>query len=505
MSKQPLIGYVWARESNEHDKEIYSIKEQVEQCLAQAKKDGVTVPPGNIFRVQFSGVNLFKIPDLKRLWQRLEADERPKIIYCWVQDRMIRGKQASEIFYITTRLREANTKLFLVKKQIDLTAANIGQEVEALIDGHKASSEVGDILDRTWTRGRLRRIKEGKIPNFGPAKFGYKRIRETGKAVIIPEQAAIIRKFAKWIDEGIGAHGAARKLNEAGIPSIRGKKWSDVAIRSILRDPSYKGEGYAMRFLAQKETRAMRKRPPEQWIKLADDAYPPILDAALWDRINQKLNDNHGTWARQEKRFSLLRGLLRCYCGAAARPKHNVNAKGAIYDYYICSRVADEQRRKVEQTCFAKMFDAEELEAAIWNMAVNLLGDPKRLIEILGQKGPEETASTAEEIAGLERAAESKLAELKRLANRLRTASDSIAAHIEEEMNLLEQERRAISNQIAECRAMERAQSEREIGFRSIYELAELVRNRKRQSPQFKRKILEGLPLRWRIDGTAIF
>lgn len=165
-------GYIWARESNEHDKEIYSIKEQLDACLEQARRDGVLVPPENIFRVQFSGVDLFKIPELKLLWQRIEADDRPKVIYCWVQDRMLRGKKRTDIFYVTTRCREANAKLFLVKKQIEATAATIGQDIEVLVDGHKASTEIEDIIDRTWTRGRLKRMKEGKVSNAGPNKYG---------------------------------------------------------------------------------------------------------------------------------------------------------------------------------------------------------------------------------------------------------------------------------------------------------------------------------------------
>ncbi len=500
---QQKTGFIWARESNEYDKEIYSIKEQVLGCLEQAEKDGVLIPPENIFRVQFSGVDVFKIPELKILWQRLELNEDPKIVYAWVQDRMLRGKAASDIFYISTRCRQANTKLFLVKKQIELTAATIGQEVEILIDGHKASSEVADIVARTWT-GRLGRMKEGKIPNSGPNKFGYRRIRLTGKAEIVPEEAAIIRRCADEIEQGRGLYTIAQQLNREGIPSPRKQSWFSMAICRFFLDPSYKGEGYGWRWSRKKSEGIVRARAKEDWIKLSEDAYPPIIEPKRWDRINRLMRNNKGIKARQERTFALLRGLLRCQ--ACNYTVHFVRTKdrqgNPVYGYYQCARKDKEARSFQSRTCHARRRNAKELEQQVWATAESLVRNPSRLRSVLEGEQLEKTEGMTGEIESLEKANQTKLAELERLAGRLRTASDSIAEHIEHQMEIIAGERRGITTRITDLRRQQQDQQGREESLNSVLDLiALLAQDLTGLSNETKRKILEALPLRWNLEG----
>ncbi len=504
-----LVGYIWARESNEHDKEIYSIKEQVEGCLEQARRDGVFVPPENIFRVQFSGVDLFKIPELKTLWQRIEANERPKVIYCWVQDRMIRGKTRTDIFYISTRCREANTKLFLVKKQIELTAATIGQDIEILVDGHKASTEIEDIIDRTWNRGRLKRMKEGKISNAGPQKYGYRRIRETGKAEIIEEQAVYIRKAADLLEQGFGYVTVARKFNEQGIPSPSGRRWSATAINHFFTDPAYKGEGYGWRYNKKKGGPLIR-RAKKDWIKLADDAYPPIIEPERWDRINAQINKNKGVKARQIKQFWLLRGLVVCDCGAAAYPvrcgnKNSENPKDLIYRHYQCSRKDKERLAGQPRTCFVERANAPELEAIVWAKACEYVRNPELILERVRAGQPQTERDYGAEIAALERATAGKLTEIRRLAERLRTAPRVVADHIENEMVSAEAERQALESQITELRQKAGDHARFEQGLTGLAELAaQIAGSLDELTDEEKRQVLEALPFVFTLRGEAL-
>lgn len=50
-----MIGYIWARESNQDDVEVYSLKSQFDACREAAATDGVPVTAEREFRAQFSG------------------------------------------------------------------------------------------------------------------------------------------------------------------------------------------------------------------------------------------------------------------------------------------------------------------------------------------------------------------------------------------------------------------------------------------------------------------
>lgn len=472
--------------------------------MEQARRDGVHVPAENIFQVQYSGVDLFKIPELNLLWQRLEADDSPKILYCWVQDRMIRGTRRTDIFYISTRCRVANTKLFLVKKQIELTEATVGQDVEVLIDGHKAHSEIEDIIDRTWTRGRLRRMKEGKIPNSGPEKFGWRRVRQTGKAVIVPEEAALVQRAAEEIEQGWGFSTIAQRLNREGIPSPSKKRWFALTISRFFTDPAYKGEGYGWKWSRKKSEGVVRSRPKETWVKLAADAYPPIVEPARWDRINKLIQENKGIKARQERVFVLLRGLVRCAgCDYPAFFTRCKDRQGNLaYGYYACGRNGKECREFQKRSCHARRRNAKELDQQIWELAIAHLRQPDLIREILQGEAAEKTESFAFELVSLEKSEQSKRAEIERLAGRLRTAPDAIAEHIEQEMLTVEAERRGIQSRIANLRQRQLEQEGKEASLRSVLDLATTLAEDLTDPPiGIKRKILEALPIRWTLEG----
>ena len=503
-------GYIWARESNEHDKEIYSIKEQLDACLEQARRYGVLVPPENIFRVQFSGVDLFKIPELKLLWQRIEADDRPKVIYCWVQDRMLRGKKRTDIFYVTTRCREANAKLFLVKKQIEATAATIGQDIEVLVDGHKASTEIEDIIDRTWTRGRLKRMKEGKVSNAGPNKYGYRRNKQTGKAEIVEEQAVYIRKAADLLDEGFGYSAVAARFNTEGIPGPKGGAWWPGTIKAFFTNPAYKGEGYGWTYHRKKKGKLIR-RAKQDWVKLADDAYPPIIEPERWNRIHDQIYKSKGIKARQEKQLWLLRGLVVCdecefpaYHVRSPNKNSPTDPKALIYRHYQCGRAQSERSAGKPRSCFARRANAPQLESDVWKKICEFIRNPELILEHVRTTHTIERDYSAE-IDALESAVEGKMNEIKKLAERLRTAPTIVANHIEAEMVAAETERLALENQIADLRLKNRTQVEFERGLTDLSEWAtEIADSLDQMDDEEKRHVLDTLPFAYSLRGDFI-
>jgi hypothetical protein len=497
------IGFIWTRKSSKHDKTIITLDVQLDACLEQAKKDGVVVPPENIYKVRYSGVDLFAIPELNELKRRIAADPtQPKIVYAYVQDRLIRGEVGPDIFEITGPFRRANAKIFLVHTGVEITSGDFASHIMTLVRGEKAASEVGDIARRSWD-GRLRRMQDGRAPMAGPEKYGWRRNRETGKAEIIEVQAITVRRVAEMYEAGFGAFTIGQRLSDAGIPGPKGGRWNASTVRRFFEDPAYKGESYGWRY-GRKKGGPIQHRDPKDWVKLADDAYPAIIDPVRWDRINQLIEKNSGDKSRNEKHFALLRGLVFCAsCGGRCEYRFTRGRKpGVKYWYYRCTVPERASRRRETHNCKARATTASDMEREVWEWTLQQLKDPESLLAIIRANWPAQDRRGADDLVALEHAAKGKAAEIARLAKRLRTATDSIAKHIMREMDDAEAEGNALKAQIAEAKARltTAISREKELSDLASY-MRPLARRAEKFPPDLQREVIERMQVRFLADG----
>lgn len=435
-----MTPYIWSRESDVYDKEIYSIATQVDACLQRAAADGLTVPEANIYRVQKSGVDLFAIPQLADLFKRLEADPKAKKrIYCYTQDRMIRGKAAADIFYITTRFRYANAELVLVKQPKDLST--IAGQITALVDGHAASEEVDKIRDRTM-RGKLQRIREGKPRGFGREKYGYVRDKAAGTVSLHPEQSRIVRQIGEWILAGESLGECCRRLNRAAIPGSNGGEWGMTTLRRILDDTAYIGQAVAWRY-KRDNGRIVWRDSAEQIPQ--PGLYEPIFTPSEWQQIHDRLSKNKGVNTRNQTRPYLLRGLVVCgLCGAPCY----TSSRGR-WSYYRCE-VSRKQARVGTSACSMRAYPTQKLDDLAWREVLRRLQSPVFLDDLRQQTiADDTTANTERELAILRAAEATKLTQQANLLRQLRDAPDALANLIKSELTSLQTELSVVTSRKA--------------------------------------------------------
>lgn len=500
-----ITAISWARESNVWDKNEYTLDAQMEANAANAARDGLTI--AHTFRERYSGVDLWIMPELTRLRSLIQSTPGRKIVYVYAQDRLVRGEEGEDIFWLLVEFRRYQAEVRFHLNPVDMSS--IAGKIQMLIAGNEASNEIQKIYDRTWTRGRLRRMKEGKIPNCGPQKYGYRRIKETGKAEIVEEQATHIRRAADLKEQGFGYFSIAEIFAQEGIPSPTGRRWSSTAIRNFFVDPAYKGVGYGWRW--SKKGGEIRVRDEADWIKLADDAYPAIIEPERWDRLNAQMQENKGIKARQGKVFYLLRGLVVCECGAAAYhvrcPNKNspTNPRDPIYRHYQCSRKDVEKKKSgAPRTCFEPRANAPELEAMVWSQVVEILRTPGKIKELIQSAQPASERNFDEEIRLLQQAEAGKTKQIQNLAKRLRTASALIASHIESEMAMVETERRAIELQILRLQQEFANKKTQEQQTKSLSVIAaEIADKLDLLEAPMRREVLEALPFIYTLRGEV--
>lgn len=501
-----ITAISFARESNVWDKNEYTLDAQIEANLENARRDNLAI--AHTFREKYSGVDLWAMPELTRLRSLLQATPGKKVVYVYAQDRLIRGEEGDEIFWLLVEFRRYQTEIRFHLNPVDMTS--IAGKVQLLFAGNEASNEIQKIFDRTWTRGRLRRMKEGKIPNCGPAKYGFRRIKASGKAEIVEEQAVNIRRAADLKEQGFGYITIAEMFAKEGIPSPTGKRWSSTAIRNFFIDPAYKGEGYGWRW--SKKGPKIRIRDEKDWIKLADDAYPAIIEPERWNRLNSQMEHNKGIKARQVKQLWLLRGLVVCVCGAAAyhvrcgNKNSKTNPKDLIYRHYQCARKDTERKKSgAPRVCFEPRANAPDLEAKVWAQVAEILKSPDQIQSLIESSHAGTERNLDQEIDTLTKAEAGKAAEIKHLASRLRTASPLVADHIEAEMIAAETERRVIASQISRLQQQASEQNLFQSQIKSLTYMAMQIADKLDTAPlELRRKVLESLPFIYTLRGEVI-
>lgn len=267
------------------------------------------------------------------------------------------------------------------------------------------------------------RLKAMRGLGMGKPPFGY-RIGLDRRFEIVPEEAAIVQLiFRLYVEEKLGIRLIARHVNERGLRTRSGRRWSVVSIRDILKNRSYLGT-YS-RF----------------GIRVPGN-HPPIIRSELFRRVQQRLGARRRPAGKTTSPF-LLSGLLYCgYCGNRmigvsrhqtwVRRSDGSKASGH-YRYYQCAS------RTNQSVCQYHTKRTDALEDQVLSELKGYL-EAGRLEELLaGENGP---------------AIDESAAERKRLKARLRALERRFDRHLDQAADgtITVPQLRAASGKIREMR-----------------------------------------------------
>ncbi|MDF9409489.1 MAG: Transposon gamma-delta resolvase [Pelotomaculum sp. PtaB.Bin013] len=319
------------------------------------------------------------------------------------------------------------------------------------VRGAIAEYEREKIRDR-MVRGKDQKARQGGVP-IGFYNYGYNYTPDSGKVTVNDSEAPVVINIFNWfVYEDIGMNGVARRLNEMGIPTRKGKgKWHRNVIRQILRNPVYVGFWRYKEFSIQ---------------------VPDIVNGETWNKAQEKLKEARRLWAGLSKNEYLLSGLISCSeCG---------NTMTGVYTNwwdkrerrYTCHK--NSQGAKSRGCVPAKFLPAEVIENAVWEQVQVWLNDPDTLAKEAVSEEPreeelrQELDRIEEHLKGVEKGRNSildtlalglveldtntknKLTDLKRRKERLENRKKELEAVLSEAYRYISglEELRLISRQI---------------------------------------------------------
>lgn len=285
---------IYCRISDDRTGEGLGVARQEADCRALAERRGWTVHDVYVDNDVSAYARKLRT-DYQRLLDDLKAGVIKGVVV-WHLDRLTRRPLELEEFFIVC---EAAGVTCLASVTGDVDLGTFDGQFMARILGAVARKESDDKSRRT-KRKHLELAQTGQ-PCGGTRPFGY----DKGGLVVREAEAQLIREAAERIIAGGTLRGITMQWNADGVPSSRGGRWTQTAIRRILTSWRIAG------------VRALGDEP------MSAAAWPPILDPATHQQLRDILLAPGRSRGGFGPRRHLLTGLLTCgRCGTRliARP-----------------------------------------------------------------------------------------------------------------------------------------------------------------------------------------
>jgi site-specific DNA recombinase len=371
-----MRAIVYSRVSTDaQERDGTSLETQERACLELAADRGWRVV--RCIRDAASGGTLERdgIEELRGALRRGEAD----VVVSYAVDRLSRSQNHIGILF--DEFERAEVRMEFVTERFEDTA--VGRFILAA-RAFIAEVEREKISERTM-RGKAERARGGRIPQaFGIGCYGYLYNPATGRRDIEPFQAVVVRRIFERYAESRSYSAVSNELNDASITAFSGGRWYPITIRRMLTNEAYTGRTVYRRTKrvpvraagARRRSRVI-EQPVDEQIEIPG-ATPAIIDMALWQRVQEILNDPERTNRRPvAKRHYMLRGRLRCGLCQSAMVGQTLNSKATPYPYYRCRHVYD---RTSSRQCEGRYVPAEALEQGIWAEIRRVLTAPELIL-----------------------------------------------------------------------------------------------------------------------------
>jgi len=233
-----------------------------------------------------------------------------------------------------------------------------GDAIEAMI---ASWSDANDDDMREKVRSALRRkAVRGEV--LGRPPYGY-HVGSRNRLELVEDEALVVRYiFRLYLHEGLGIRLIARRLNEEGLLTRRGRPWSMVTIRDILRNRAYLGT-----------YQRLGVRVP--------GTHPALVSPDDFRKVQERLSERRTNYSPRKVSGFLLSGLARCaHCGnrmigvsrkQAWKRQRDGSEQTASYRYYQC------ESRTNQGICSYHTHRAEELEQTVREKLAEI--DPREL------------------------------------------------------------------------------------------------------------------------------
>ena len=338
-----------------------SIEVQVSKCTEWCRDNGL--PILGIFADEATSGMKDTRPQYEAMMQQLRQGFADTVVI-YDQSRMFRKMTAW--FSFRDELSAMGVRV------ISVTQPAIGKDLRDpmnfVTEGSIALfNQMHALITRQKVMEKMRFMARNGQHTGGMPALGY--VVEDGRLVICEEEAATVRRIFAEYAAGKSYRQIIEGLNADGIRTKRGNTFGANSLHDLLHNEKYIGVlTYGAMPYREDGTRNTHSRDGADVIRI-EDAIPPIVDRALFERVQQKLTlrkRQQGGRPHINREYP-LRGKVFC---AECKAAMTVSISHQRYYYYRCTG------KKRLHTCDAAPIAVDELEQLVAKTLREVFGAP---------------------------------------------------------------------------------------------------------------------------------
>ena len=377
--------WLYYRLSRDEDKELNSLTNQKKILVDYCDSHGYEIV-GESFDDNVSGMH-FDRDGIEKIYEEVDKKSIDAVV---VKDLSRLGRHKTQTAIFIDYLRQNDIRVLSVTENIDTS-----NEDDELIVGFKG------IFNDMYCRDISKKIRAGykqkqKSGIVLIPPMGYFKDKNTGKVVIVEEQATIVRRIFSLYLDGYGLKAIANILNEEGIKSqgyyqqqILGKRlgnnkpeiahrflWENTGVKRVLQNEFYTGTLVCHKSYTNKINHVRKELPPEEHYR-HENFVPAIISREIWEQaqflLSEKVRNN--VRASSGKPCHRYTGLLKCAdCGSSFSCKtRRWKNKPDRYEY-----VCNGYHRYGSENCTSHRIDEADLDNLIYEELMSIKEDAQK-------------------------------------------------------------------------------------------------------------------------------
>lgn len=321
---EEVIDYLRKSRTDDPTLTVEEVLEKHETMLDEwaEKHLGAKVPDENKFYEVVSGETIKERPEFQRVLQLIESP-RYKAIKCYDVSRLSRG-DLEDAGRLIKLLRYTNTYVITLQKVYDLRDEYDRELFEREL---KRGNEYLEYFKKISNNGRLLSVSQGNyIGSVAPYGFDKTWVMDGKRKCPTlkenKEQADVVRMiFDMYVNKDMGRVNIAHALDDMGIKPMKGKHWSQDAIKDMLENVHYIGKvkwnwRKTITLVEDGEIiKSSRKSKVGEYL-VYEGKHDGIISEELFNAAKEKQGRNHRAKPTTKIRNPLA-GLLFCQCGRA--------------------------------------------------------------------------------------------------------------------------------------------------------------------------------------------
>ena len=333
----------YARVSMETDRMMHSLSTQVSYYSELIQKNPEWQYVGVYADNFISGTSTGKRTE----FQRMVADcEAGKIDIVLTKSISRFARNTVDLLETVRHLKELGIEVRFEKERIN--SLNEDGELMLTLLASFAQEESRSISENA--RWAIQKRFEQGIPNGKFRILGYEW--DGDQLVIVPEEAAIVKRIFQNFLDGKSRLETERELNAEGITTKGGYKWCDSNLKVILTNITYTGNLLLQKeFLEDPLTKKRRKNKGQLPQYFVENTHEAIIDKETFDYVQAEMARRRelGALANKSLNICCFTGKIKCpYCGLSYM--HN-RRESRNEEYWNCG---SKKKKKTNTPCPVK-------------------------------------------------------------------------------------------------------------------------------------------------------